>query len=94
MNCTSSETADIGWRMLGAMAEVTIAMDGEGEAYIKKYGAEPLVTYVSADQKTIEVYPMDEFTDEMAQASHTIKYTTDFSKGYCEELWESVMVQK
>ena len=94
VNCTSSETADIGWRMLGAMAEVTIAMDGEGEAYIKKYGAEPLVTYVSADQKTIEVYPMDEFTDEMAQASHTIKYTTDFSKGYCEELWESVMVQK
>ena len=91
VNCTSSETADIGWRMLGAMAEVTIAMDDNGEAYIKEYGAEPLVTYVSADQETIAVYPMDKFTDEMAQSSHTIKYTTDFSKGYCEELWERVM---
>lgn len=91
VNCTSSETADIGWRMLGAMAEVTIAMNDNGEAYIKEYGAEPLVTYVSADQETIAVYPMDKFTDEMAQSSHTIKYTTDFSKGYCEELWERVM---
>ena len=91
VNCTSSETADIGWRMLGAMAEVTIAMNDNGEAYIKEYGAEPLVTYVSADQEIIAVYPMDKFTDEMAQSSHTIKYTTDFSKGYCEELWERVM---
>lgn len=91
VNCTSSETADIGWRMLGAMAEVTIAMDDNGDAYIKEYGAEPLVTYVSADQETIAVYPMDKFTDEMAQSSHTMKYTTDFSKGYCEELWERVI---
>ena len=91
VNCTSSETADIGWRMLGAMAEVTIAMDEAGDAYIKEYGAEPLVTYVSADQETIAVYPMEEFTDELAKSSHTIKYTTDFSKGYCEELWERVM---
>lgn len=91
VNCTSSETADIGWRMLGAMAEVTIAMDEAGDAYIKEYGAEPLVTYVSADQETIAVYPMEEFTNELAKSSHTIKYTTDFSKGYCEELWERVM---
>ena len=91
VNCTSSETADIGLRMLGAMAEVTIAMDDGKDAYIKEYGAEPLVTYVSTDRETIAVYPMDEFTDEMAQSSHTIKYTTDFSKRYCEELWERVM---
>ena len=91
VNCTSSETEDIGQRMLGAMATVTIAMDDEGETYIKEYGAEPLVTYVSDDQEEIAVYPLDQFTDGMAFASHTIKYDTDFSKSYCEELWEEVM---
>jgi len=91
VNCTSSETEDIGQRMLGAMATVTIAMDDEGEAYIKEYGAEPLVTYVSDDQEEIAVYPLDQFTDGMAFASHTIKYDTDFSKSYCEELWEEIM---
>ncbi|MBP3663772.1 MAG: CapA family protein, partial [Tyzzerella sp.] len=34
VNCTSSETEEIGRRMLGAMAEVTISMNAEGDAYI------------------------------------------------------------
>lgn len=91
VNCTSSETEDIGQRMLGAMAEVTIAKDESGEVYISEYGAQPLVTYVSADQEEIAVYPLEDFTDEMAKSSYTVKFDTDFSKAYCEQLWESVM---
>ena len=35
VNCTSSETEDIGERMLGAMAEITIARDENEHIYIK-----------------------------------------------------------
>ena len=91
VNCTSSETEDIGQRMLGAMAEVTIIKDEAGNVYISEYGAQPLVTYVSENQKEIAVYPLEQFTNEMAQNSYTVKFDTDFSKSYCEELWDSVM---
>ena len=91
VNCTSSDKSDIGKRMLGAMAEVTITKDEDGEVYISEYGAKPLVTYVSEDQKEIAVYPLEQFTDEMALSSLTIKYDTSFSKTYCEQLWENVM---
>lgn len=91
VNCTSSETENIGQRMLGAMAEVTIKKDENGDVYISEYGAQPLVTYVSENQEEIAVYPLEQFTDEMALSSYTIKFDTDFSKTYCEELWERVM---
>lgn len=91
VNCTSSENNDIGNRMLGAMAEVTITKEGNGETYISEYGAKPLVTYVSADKKEIAVYPLEQFTDEMAKSSYTVNIDTDFSKTYCEQLWEQVM---
>ena len=91
VNCTSSENEDIGRRMLGAMAEVTITKDESGDVCISEYGAQPLVTYVSSDQEEITVYPLEDFTDEMAKSSYTVKFDTGFSKNYCEELWESVM---
>ena len=91
VNCTSSDKSDIGKRMLGAMAEVTISKDIDGEVYISEYGAQPLVTYVSEDQSEITVYPLEQFTDEMALSSHTVKFDTGFSKTYCEQLWENVM---
>ena len=91
VNCTSSDKSDIGKRMLGAMAEVTITKGVDGEVYISEYGAQPLVTYVSEDQSEITVYPLEQFTDKMAFSSHTVKFDTGFSKTYCEQLWESVM---
>lgn len=90
VNATSSEKNDIGIRMLGAMAIVTIARNEEGEVYIKEYSAEPLVTYISDDQKTITTYPLELFTEEMAAESYTRRFDTDFSKEYCEEIWRQV----
>lgn len=90
VNATSSEKNDIGIRMLGAMASVTIARNEEGEVYIKEYSAEPLVTYISDDQKTITTYPLELFTEEMAVESYTRRFDTDFSKEYCEEIWREV----
>lgn len=90
VNATSSKLPDSGIRMLGAMATVTLSRNDAGEVYIKEYGAEPMVTYVSADKEEIAVYPMEMFTDEMAESSHTVKIDTDFSPAYLQEIWQQV----
>lgn len=90
VNATSSEENNIGIRMLGAMATITIGRNAEGGVCIKEYGAVPLVTYISDDQETITTYPLELFTDEMAAESYTRRFDTDFSKEYCEEIWRQV----
>ncbi len=91
VNSTASEENDIGKRMLGAMAEVTVTRNDDGEVVIESYDAHPLVTYVSANKKTISVFPLEMFNDELAKKSFTVKLDTNFSKSYCEDIWNSVM---
>lgn len=90
VNATASESSQIGVQMIGAMAEVVIARNRDGEVYIKEYGAEPLVTYFSADKKEITTYPMDMFTEEMAENSYTVKRDERFSPSFCKEIWQQV----
>ncbi len=90
INATISDDNNMCVRMLGAMAKVTISRDEEGDVYIKDYGAEPLVTYVSNDKKTVTTYPMELFTDEMAESSVTVRRDRNFSVSYLEEVWEQV----
>lgn len=91
VNSTASEENDIGKRMLGAMAEVTVTRNDDGEVVIESYDAHPLVTYVSANKKTISVFPLEMFNDELAKKSFTVKLDMNFSKSYCEDIWNSVM---
>ena len=91
VNSTASEENDIGKRMLGARAEVCIEKDEKGEVSIKEYKAHPIVTYVSANKKTISVFPMRMFNDELANRSFTIKLDTNFSKEYLKDIWQTVI---
>lgn len=91
VNSTASEGEGVGNRMLGAMATVTIARNEAGEVYIKEYGAEPLVTYVSGNGKFIATYPMDQFTEEMAAESSTRRKDRTFSLAHCRKVWKDVM---
>lgn len=90
VNSTSGQGEGVADRMLGAMATVTIAKDDQGEVYVKEYGTEPLVTYVSADEREISTYPLELFTGEMAASSITYRKDSNFSVEYCERLWEEV----
>lgn len=90
VNATAGEGDGVADRMLGALASVTIAREKDGRVVISQYGAEPLVTYVSADESVITTYPMEEFTEEMAGTSITVKKDPDFGLGYCREIWEEV----
>lgn len=90
VNATASEEKNIGRRMLGAMATITLSRDENGEVYIREYGAEPLVTYVSADKTEVSVYPMEQFTEEMAASSFTVKRDSHFTKEEMEAVWKQV----
>ena len=91
VNSTSSEVKDIGKRMLGAIAEIEIIRDDNGDVIIADYKAHPIVTYVSSNKKNISVFPMNMFNDELAKRSFTVKLDTNFSKRYLEEIWKTVM---
>lgn len=91
VNSTASEEADIGERMLGAIAEITIKKEDNGSVVIDEYNAHPIVTYVSANKKNISVFPLNMFNDELAKRSFTVKLDTAFSKTYMEDIWQSVM---
>lgn len=91
VNSTASEENNIGRRMLGAIAEINIIRDSNGDVVIDNYTAHPIVTYVSANKKNISVFPMNMFNDELAKKSFTIKLDKNFSKSYLEEIWEKVI---
>lgn len=91
INSAATSKEGAGARFLGAMATVTLAKTEEGDVYIKDYGAEPTVTWVSPDEKYISTYFMDDFTEEMGQTSDVHKRIPVFSKQYCIDLWEEVM---
>lgn len=91
VNSTASEENDIGKRMLGAIAEVTVKKTENGDVLIDNYMAHPIVTYVSANKKNISVFPLNMFNDNLAKGSFTVKLDTNFSKSYLEEIWNSVI---
>lgn len=91
VNSTASEENDIGKRMLGAIAEVTITRTESGDAVIDNYTAHPIVTYVSENKKNISVFPLNMFNDNLAKSSFTVKLDTNFSKSYLEDIWNSVI---
>ncbi len=91
VNSTASEENDIGKRMLGAIAEVTVKRTESGDVAIKNYTAHPIVTYVSENKKNISVFPLNMFNDNLAKRSFTVKLDTNFSKTYLEDIWNSVI---
>ncbi len=91
INSAATSKEGAGARFLGAMATVTLAKTEEGDVYIKDYGAEPTVTWVSPDEKYISTYFMDDFTEEMGLTSDVHKRIPVFTKQYCIDLWEQVM---
>ncbi len=84
---TGKGTAD---RMIGGMAKVTVAKTEEGEAYIKNYGIEPLVTQLLYGQQEITTYFLSEYTEELAKTNQILEKDERFSMDFCRELTEEV----
>ena len=90
INSTSDSGRGTADRMIGGMAKVTIAKTEEGEAYIKTYGVEPLVTQLLYGLQEITTYLLAEYTEELAAENKIIEKDEIFNMTYCHNLVEEV----
>jgi poly-gamma-glutamate synthesis protein (capsule biosynthesis protein) len=90
VNWTSGTGAGVANRMVGGMAQVVIGLDEEGEAVIKSYDTVPLVCHVEKGFGGVTVYPLGDYTEELAARNEIAKQDDSFSLEYCRKLAEDV----
>ena len=90
VNWTSGTGEGVANRMVGGMAQVTIGLDENGEAVIKDYGVMPLVCHLEQGFSGVTVYPLEEYTEELAGRNEIVKQDASFTLEYCRELNERV----
>ena len=78
-------------RMLGGIADVTISLNENKEAYVKEYDVIPVVCHI--DEKTnYTVYYLSDYTEDMAKENDIVSQDSDFSlealNNLVEEVWE------
>ena len=76
--------------MVGGMAEVTLAREEDGQVRIQDYDVEPLVSDLKEGVGGVTVYPLSDYTEEMAEQNEIRKQDPDFSLQYCKDLCEQV----
>jgi poly-gamma-glutamate synthesis protein (capsule biosynthesis protein) len=90
VNWTSGTGDGVANRMVGGMAELTIAMDENGEAFIQDYGVEAVVCHLTEGTNGVTVYPLSEYTDELAEENAIVAQDGNFSREYCVQLCDDV----
>ena len=77
--------------MLGAMADVTIEKDSDGQVVIKEYGVIPLVTHLAYGSKDMSTYKLSEYTEELASENSILRYDSTFSIKMLQDLCRQVL---
>lgn len=90
VNWTSSSGKGVANRMVGAMAEVTICKNEDGEVYISDYGVEPLVCHLSEGTNGVTTYFLSDYSQQLASENMIIRQDSEFSIEYCENLCDEV----
>ena len=90
VNWTSETGEGVANRMVGGMARVTIGRDDAGRAVIKDYAVEPLVCHVEQGFGGVRVYPLSEYTADLAAGNEIVSQDGSFSYDYCVKLAEEV----
>ncbi len=90
VNWTSGTGAGVANRMVGGMAKVVISRDETGGVGIAEYGVEPVVCHLEQGFGGVTVYPLEEYTEELAQKNEIVKQDGSFTLEYCRQLAEDV----
>lgn len=90
VNWTASSGEGIANRMVGGMAEITIGQDEKGKGYILDYGVTAVVCHLEAGVNGVTVYPLSEYTEELAEKNAIIAQDSNFSKEYCTGVCNTV----
>ena len=89
VNWTSSSGNGIANRMVGGMAEVTLAKTDDA-VVITEYDVEPVVCHLENGTNGITVYKLAEYTSELAEQNQIHLQDPAFSLEYCQQLCENV----
>lgn len=90
INATSGTGEGVANRMVGAIAELTLSVQEDGEVAIQEYGVEPIVSHISEEPKQMTTYLLSDYTESMAQKNLILEQDSSFSKEYCEQLCEKI----
>lgn len=77
------------YRMLGAMANVTLLKDADGNVTVTEYGVEPLVTHI-ANKSEYTTYYLKDYTEELAKKNKIRNIDGNFSLEKLKELSKEV----
>ena len=90
INSTNENGRGTANRMVGAMAKVTVAKSESGEAYVKAYDVEPLVTQLLYGMQEITTYKLSDYTENLASENRILDKDSVFSLQFCKDLCEAV----
>lgn len=90
VNATAQSGKGIADRMLGAMADVTLERNENGEVYIAEWSAIPVVSHVKSEVGELTVYKLADYSEALAKENEIISSDPAFSYEYCENLAESI----
>lgn len=86
VNWTSGTREGVANRMVGGMAKIHLALDENGSPYIESYGVRALVSHVEYGPEMVTVYPLSDYTKELADNNQIVRQDNAFSYDYCIDL--------
>ena len=90
VNWTSGTGAGTTDRMVGGMAKVTLTRDSSGEVVIADSGVKALVCHVTHGHEGVAVYPLSDYTDELAASNAIREQDSSFTRQQCVDICGSV----
>ena len=88
VNATSGQGKGVANRMIGGMAEITIARNKDGKAYVKETKVKPVVCHITDDSVT--AYFLSDYNVRLARRNKIRFQDEDFSLDKCEELVDEI----
>lgn len=90
VNWTSETGEGVANRMVGGLARVSVGLDDKGEAVVTSYGVEPVACHVEQGFGGVRVYPLDSYTEALAERNEIVGQDSGFSLDYCQKLVRDV----
>jgi len=90
VNWTSGKGEGVANRMVGGMPTILLERDENGTAYVADYSITAIVCHVEKKTNGITVYPLSEYTEELAGQNAIKNQDPQFSLEYCTNLCNEI----
>ena len=87
---TSSSGTGVADRSVGGMAKVTLSQNPDGEVVIKDHSIRALVCHNRSEEHGVTVYPLSEYSEDLANENEIRLKDSSFSKQYCIDLCNKI----